>query len=155
MRIPAEGLVWVFGAGAALGSAVTYYFATRERRAITRVRKEIAFLVGYHTVPKAIENKVRQGIPESTEFLANDKEIMSMYEWAVRLKKDKQIRHHFKKLNTDWIAAEGIISEKLLGVPGYLAAGELAECKTWNDVETKLAEIGSEKWLKERGVNKV
>ena len=48
MRFPTDHEIFVFLLGAAIGSIITYYNTTREKRTIYSVSKKIADLCNYH-----------------------------------------------------------------------------------------------------------
>jgi hypothetical protein len=124
MRIITEHELWVFTAGAAIGSIVTYWIATRRTRFVSKVRRTIEIL-GDH-------QKFDQWFPgwrANISKIATHEEIAALRPWA-----DK-VSYHFypwaerirqmlgmprKKsgilLYSEVIVAEEIICKNLLGL---------------------------------------
>jgi hypothetical protein len=124
MRIITEHELWVFTAGAAIGSIVTYWIATRRTRFVSKVRRTIEIL-GDH-------QKFDQWFPgwrANISKIATHEEIAALRPWADR------VSYHFypwaerirqmlgmprKKsgilLYSEVIVAEEIICKNLLGL---------------------------------------
>jgi hypothetical protein len=120
MRIT-EHELWVFFAGATIGSIVTYRFATREKRIILRIRENICFLGYYHKL--TFDQSHQTARPEATLEIASDQEVFRVYRWAERRVKGIRI----KKISPTLLAAEEIICGKLLGLTGDEAASAVTK----------------------------
>jgi hypothetical protein len=129
MRIT-EHEIWTFLVGAAVGSAITYWIVTREKRIISGVRSEIFMLASLHDLTDAQREQTSDLSPKQQE-LVSDKEILQYYEWARRRRRDTRYGRRKIKTSPIWIAAEAVICEKLLGLPSIRAEGvfRVAESK--------------------------
>jgi hypothetical protein len=105
-----EHEIWVFLLGAAIGSIVTYWNLNTKARIISRVRREVDSLAGFHMLSSAQRDETRY-----PTRLVSGRQILLLHRWALearhRVKKDYKIR-----VNAVVLTAEVIICEQLLGL---------------------------------------
>ena len=107
-----EGEFSAFVLGAVVGSIITYWNVTREKRLISSVRKQIDFLADLH------EFTPDQSREASSSQIATDEEILRFCRWgSVGQRSGQTLAEAYRKLDPISLAAEGIICEKLLGLP--------------------------------------
>jgi hypothetical protein len=106
MRIT-EDVITAFTSGGALGSIITYFYVTREKRAISSIRKDISFLSMYFDLNPGQRHRTRDA--EATKEIVSDDRILKAYRWAREAKS-------VLKLNPERLAANIIIFEELLGL---------------------------------------
>jgi hypothetical protein len=106
MRIT-EQEFWVFVVGAAIGSIVTYWIATREKRIVSGVRSEISRLAAYHELTRDQKNKAQFKPSEITTH----EQILESHPWAARY--SRHLKKKGIKLSPISIIAEQMICEKL------------------------------------------
>jgi hypothetical protein len=124
-------LYWAFLLGAAIGSIVTYFIATREKRIISSVRREVHHLASFHDLTPTQWHKT-----EYPTTLVSGEQILALRRWA---KQSAQSRKKSGiKLDPTRLAAEVIICEELLGLPRELALSALINAKDLNDLRNKL-----------------
>jgi hypothetical protein len=128
MRMITEHGLSVFVAGAAIGSIVTYWIATREKRIILRIREKICYLGSFHELTT---DQHRQTIrPTATLKMASDQEVLQCYHWAVNAKRNSIAgRNMLKKTSPTLLAAETIICEKFFGLSMEDAASALSKSR--------------------------
>jgi hypothetical protein len=132
MRIT-EHEFWVFVVGAAIGSIVTYWIATREKR----IRKNICHLGVYHELTTTQYHQTLY--PDSTRKIASDQEVLKVYYWAVYAKRHSLAgQNMLKKISPTLLAAETIICQKLLGLTSEDAASALNKSRKSFDELRKL-----------------
>jgi hypothetical protein len=136
-----ESLINSFLLGAAVGSIITYWIVTREKRLISRIRDNIHFLADLHELTPAQRRKAGPLLDFSE--IATDKEILEFYRWGHELVKGKGPKGaEIDKLDPISIAAEGIIFDKLLELPRVLAVPVVltmkrkgrADLDTWRSI---------------------
>jgi hypothetical protein len=135
MRVTEHELSWLL-LGAAIGSAVTYWHLTKEKRIIAGVRGDLAFLANFHELNKAQYRKLMS--KDATEELVDDQQVLMFYRWAQRLKNASPPISGIKKINTIRVAAEVIICQELLGLSYGDAVRTLLNAKHLDDLRTLL-----------------
>lgn len=130
-----EQEIAAFLLGAAVGSIITYWNATREKRFVSRVRRAIDILGIYHRsvlTPAQYQTILK---PSEIAKIATYDEIIALYPWADRTS------HNFKKLGKSSrelhpvsLTAETIICKKLLGLSDEDAVNALRSAKTLDDL---------------------
>jgi hypothetical protein len=123
-----EQAIYAFFIGAAVGSILTYWYATREKRIIAEVRSRIETLGHFHDLTKAEHQKI------IFNDVASNDEILAFYQWGQLVKREVK---HLKKLDPIAVAAEAI-SEKLLGRTRHDAIKALLQAKSADDYRTLL-----------------
>jgi hypothetical protein len=135
-----EGLINSLLLAAAVGSVITHWIVTREKRLISRVRDNIHFLADLHELTPAQRRKAGPLLDFSE--IATDKEILEFYRWALLARTDRLAGAEINKLHPISIAAEGIIFDKLLELPRVLAVPVVltmkrkgrADLDTWRSI---------------------
>ena len=107
MRFPTDYEIFIFLLGAAVGSIITYYNTTREKRAIYHVRKATDHLCPYHDLRNFFNSSCK----------ASDEQILALYREAERDCRSTMRSKRYKKLDPTTIAAEVFICQELLDVP--------------------------------------
>jgi hypothetical protein len=113
MRITEHEISWLL-LGAAIGSLVTYWQLTKEKRIISSVRQDLTQLADYHELSKAQYRKVMS--KDATIELVDDPQILRIYSWAERLTNAKPPIEGIKKFGPVRVTAEAIICQELLGL---------------------------------------
>jgi hypothetical protein len=126
-RLPA------FVLGAALGSFITYYILTRERRIVADVLRNVSFLAGYHELTEAQQDRVYR-LGRGLEEIASREQILSAYSWAQLVRKEN--KGYGGKSNTGRLAAEVIICQQLLGLSPADAMQAWLRAKSLEDFRT-------------------
>ena len=135
-----EHKIFAFLLGAAIGSIgsiVTYYNSTREKRIVSNVRSNIERLAYYHALTPG---QYRKTIYPTK--IASTERILEVYYWARRLIKEdgRTIKDCRIKLHPTRLAAEAIICEELLGLSRYDAYRALLNAKKPGDLRGLLSE---------------
>lgn len=116
---------YAFLLGAAVGSAITYWITTYEKRAILRVRRQIDHLGLFHKLSRP--EVFRTYFPAKN--LVNDEEVLKMYYWAMNVGRDTK-KQFKQKWSAESLAAEAIICEKLFNIGTLCAIRTFVHCKT-------------------------
>ncbi|MBX3534557.1 MAG: hypothetical protein KF826_09415 [Xanthobacteraceae bacterium] len=110
MKVTPDGIT-LFFIGAAMGSVVTYFLLTQEKRIIARVRNEICSLGIHHDVSyRAVVS------PDATLSWVTDERVLEVYYWSKMIFDKKPKRVPKFKFNRYHLAAEVIICEKFLSL---------------------------------------
>jgi|SRR5215469_380088 len=113
MRITEHEIAALF-LGAAIGSIVTYWNMTREKRIIRRVHNDIDFVRVFHNLPPEQYRKAQQ-----PSKLISDAKLLELYRWAENVCRMFK-RDHRVKLSPVRLTAEAIICSEVLGLdPGH------------------------------------
>jgi hypothetical protein len=131
-----EYVINAFAIGAVLGSVITYFYATREKRAISRVRDDISFLSAWLELNSVQSRRTMSA--EATKEIVNDERVLKTYHWACDAKS-------VYKLNPDRLAASIIIFEELLGLDRMDAVRAMKNVKDLDDLKAYLQKIKHEK----------
>ncbi len=140
-----ENEIWAFVLGAAAGSIVTYYIATKEKRIVSKVRRDMSLLGSFHKLTQAQHLKNSEMSSESSTRNPNeslsDARILKVHDWARRFKEAK----YFEPLELDptRLAAEAIICEELLELTSHDAITILKNIKYLHEIPTVLATLRS------------
>ena len=97
-------MINAFVIGAVLGSVITYFYATREKRAISDIRDRMSSLSDYLDLNRV--QRSRTSSPDAMKELVSDDNILKVYHWACQAKS-------VYKLNPRRMAAFAIIFEEL------------------------------------------
>jgi len=135
MRIT-ENVIAAFISGSVLGSIITYFYATRDKRAISRVRHDISFLSVWLEL-NSVQSR-RTSDAEATKEIVNDERVLKAYHWACDAKS-------MYKLNPDRLAATIIIFEELLGLDRMDAVRTLKTLKNLDELAPYVRKIKTEK----------
>jgi putative transposase len=122
--------------GAVAGSAITFWILTREKRAVSRIKKDVSLLVSFHDVP---EKKYQQYLYNQSKLFRDD-DVLAYYKWSCGVvaaypgkwrSKDK-----IHKLGAIRIAAEGIVCEGMLGISRLDGVRALVGAKDLRDLRS-------------------
>ena len=131
------------GLGAGVGSIVTYYNTTRDKRAIRAVCREI----DYYGLELAVRKAINEGQygktrnPEwqsSSERFVSDERILGDYRWALGMIKEYTQRN--RRPDPARLAALTIICVEFLGLQPIDAFGALLGAKYRKQVVDRLIE---------------
>ena len=112
MGFPTDHEIFVFLLGAIVGSIITHFITTREKRIIYCVRKRIDYLHSFHDLHLvSIDDKFH------SSRKASDEQILALYREAERDCRSTMRSKRYKKLDPTTIAAEVFICQELLDVP--------------------------------------
>ena len=135
-----EHELWMLSVGAAIGSIVTYWIATREKRFVSRVRNVIETLVYYHKTDPCRQRWDPSKKATYEEILAlrpwADRVSYHFYPWSERIRQKLGMprRKSGIELSSVVIVAEAIICEKVFGLSGDDGLGFLRSAKTLEDL---------------------
>ncbi len=129
-----EHEIFAFCIGAAVGSVITYYNVTREKRAISSIRDNICLLASYHNLTPAQSNQTL--FSDRTKQIASDDRILDVYRWALRVISARpQLRYSDgRKMSATILTAEVIICEELLGLDSMDAVHALRSIRDFKDL---------------------
>jgi hypothetical protein len=131
-----EHEIVAFVLGAAIGSIVTYWNLTREKRAVANIRYKISNLGQSLNLSRAQYKSVIT--PEATAKFVSDDRILTVYRWV----RETQSRH---KLSPTALAATIILFEELLGLYAQDAIRAMTEVKYVADLAAYVQKIQAEK----------
>jgi hypothetical protein len=135
MRIT-EDVIAALISGAVLGSVITYFYVTREKRFIARVRKDISEISIYSNLSST--QFTQTVTPERTVEIVSDDRILKAYRWAREAKS-------VLKLNPERLAANIIIFEELLGLTARDAIQAMKSVEYLPDLPAYIQKIQTEK----------
>jgi hypothetical protein len=138
-----ENEIAAFVMGAAVGSVITYFYATREKRAISSIRDDVEFLRDYLDFNPAQYRRVDSS--GAIKKLATDEEILAIHRWALRLRSDEFLRRQRHKINPIRVSALTIIFGELLGLSNIDACRAMIHVKDLKNLAAFVKKVQAEK----------
>jgi hypothetical protein len=142
MRITENEIV-AFIVGAAIGSIVTYWHVTREKRAIASIRDDIEHLRLYLDL-SAAQNRQISGSYAIKKFVT-DEQILTVYRWSLGLRSDEFLRRAGHKINPIRVSALTIIFGELLGLSNIDACRATIHVKDLKNLTAFVKKLQAEK----------
>ena len=109
MRITEDQIIYIFLLGTAVGSAITYFAVTRDKRIISNVRKDIRNLSDIHELTS---DELRKA---ESEEIASDQKILALHRWAIGMCHNLKKEHRIK-IDAAYLTAEVIICGEFFGL---------------------------------------